>query len=150
MPQSLAPVTVHIVFSTKDRRPLMIKGVREELHAYLGGTGKAIGTPTLRVGGTEDHVHILLTLSRTLTIADTMEGLKTSSSRWMKSKGESLQDFYWQNGHGMFPVSPSNLAQVRDYIANQETHHRKMTFQQEYRLFWTKHGVEFDERYVWD
>jgi hypothetical protein len=79
-----------------------------------------------------------------------MEEIKKSSSKWMKSKGESLRDFYWQNGYGMFPVSPSNLGQVRDYIANQETHHRKMTFQQEYRLFLAKHGVEFDERYVWD
>ena len=150
MPQSLAPITVHTIFSTKDRRPLVIKGVREELHAYLAGTAKAIGTPTLRVGGTEDHVHILMMLSRTLTIADTLEEIKKSSSKWMKSKGESLQDFYWQRGYGMFPVSPSNLAQVRDYIANQESHHRKMTFRQEYRLLLTKHNVEFDERYVWD
>ena len=150
MPQSLAPVTVHIIFSTKGRRPLIAQGVREELHAYLAGTGKAIGTPTFIVGGTEDHVHILLTLSRTLTIADTMEEIKRSSSKWMKSKGEGLRDFYWQNGYGMFPVSPSSLAQVHDYIGAQESHHRKMTFQQEYRLFLTKHCVEFDERYVWD
>jgi putative transposase len=150
MPQSLAPVTVHIIFSTKDRRPFITKSIREELHAYLAGTGKAIGTPTLIVGGTEDHAHILLILSRTLTIADTMEELKKSSSKWLKSKGEGLRDFYWQNGYGMFPVSASNLAQVRDYITNQERHHRKMTFQEEYRLFLAKHGVEFDERYVWD
>ena len=150
MPQSLAPVTVHIIFSTKDCRPFMAKDVREKLHAYLVGAGKAIGTPALRVGGTEDHVHTLLTLSRTLTIADTMEEIKKSSSKWMKTKGETLRDSYWQNGYGKFPVSPSNLAQVLNYISNQERHHQKMTFQQEYRLFLKKHNVEFDERYVWD
>jgi putative transposase len=85
MPQFLAPVTVHIIFSTKQRRPFITEAVRGELHAYLSGTAKAIGTPTIGVGGTEDHVHMLLTLSRTLSIADTMEEIKKSSSKWIKS-----------------------------------------------------------------
>ena len=150
MAQSLAKVLIHIIFSTKERRPWIHAEVREELHAYLVGAAKAIGSPTLLVNTMPDHAHVLLSLSRTLSISEVVEELKKGSSKWIRTKAESLRDFYWQGGYGAFSVSPSNVEQVREYIASQEAHHRKMTFQDEFREFLKRHGVEFDERYVWD
>lgn len=150
MSQSIAKILVHVIFSTKERRPLILPDVREELHAYLVGIGKGIGSPTLQVNGTADHVHILLSMARTVSIAEIVEDLKKGSSKWIKTKSRDLRGFYWQNGYGAFSVSPSNVKRVRSYIATQEAHHRKMTFQDEYRKFLKKHEVEYDDRYVWD
>jgi putative transposase len=150
MPQSLARVLVHLVFSTKGREPFLSPGIRTELHPYLAVVLTNDGCPSLQVGGVEDHVHLLFGLSRTRTIAQVVENVKTSSSRWLKTKGPALADFHWQNGYGAFSVSQSLADEVVDYIRRQEEHHRTRTFQEEYRRLLERYGIEFDERYVWD
>jgi putative transposase len=151
MPQSLAQIYVHIIFSTKNRRPLLIdENLRKEMHAYLAKILEQSDSPALTIGGTGDHVHTLCLLSRTNTVAKIVGEAKRSSSKWIKSKSSDMDSFQWQNGYGPFSVSFSKLSDVCDYIRNQIEHHHKMTFQEEYRLFLQKHGVAFDERYVWD
>jgi putative transposase len=151
MPQSLAQIYLHIVFSTKDRLPyLQDASLRDEMHNYLGGVCNNIDCPTLCVGGIADHVHILCRFGRTIALADLIQALKRDSSKWVKTKAPSLQDFHWQNGYGAFSISPSHVEPVREYIANQEEHHRATTFQDEFRHLLTKFGLKWDERYVWD
>lgn len=150
MPQSLAIVIVHLVFSTKDRQPWLGASIRPSLHAYLATVARNAGCECFRVGGVADHVHFAIRFSRTLTIADLVEELKTSSSKWLKTQSPELAGFAWQRGYGVFSIGHSDLDALRDYIDNQEEHHRTRTFQDEYRAFLTKYGVEFDERYVWD
>ncbi len=151
MPQSLAKVLVHIVFSTKHRYPFLAdRNIRNEMHAYLGGTCKQLDCPVLIVGGVADHIHILCSLSRNYSIAKVVGEMKRSSSKWIKTKGAALGKFSWQNGYGAFSVSQSQVDSVRKYIASQEQHHHKRTFQAEYRDFLKKYEIEYDERYVWD
>jgi len=151
MPQSLAKVLVHIVFSTKNRSPFLSdKNVREEMHTYLGGTCNNLDCPVLTVGGVADHVHILCALSRNLPIAKVVGDMKRGSSKWIKTKGRMLTKFAWQNGYGVFSVGQSEVERVRQYIVGQEDHHRKKTFQDEYRSFLKEYGVNYDERYIWD
>ena len=151
MPQSLSAVYVHLVFSTKERRPfLRDQGTRSLLHAYLGGVSKTLECRSLIVGGVEDHVHLLCRLGRTITQAEWVKELKRVSNGWLKEQGPSYAEFEWQGGYADFSVSQSNLEQVKQYIAGQEEHHRKMTFQDELRVLLRRHEMEFDERYVWD
>ena len=151
MPQSLSAVYLHLVFSTKERRPfLRDKTVRDSLHAYMGGVSKTLECPPLIVGGVEDHVHLLCRFARTITHAEWVKELKRVSNGWLKEQGRDCADFEWQGGYADFSVSQSNLEQVKQYIAGQEEHHRKMTFQDELRTLLHKHEIEFDERYVWD
>jgi REP element-mobilizing transposase RayT len=151
MPQSLSNVLLHIIFSTKHRQPfLRDPAVRDVMTGYLIGILQNLKCPSLLTGVVEDHVHILCQLSRTVTIAHLVEQVKTSSSLRIKEEGPRLRDFHWQNGYGAFSVSQSNAGDVKQYIAGQEEHHRIRTFQEEFRLFLTRHGIEFDERYVWD
>ena len=151
MPQSLAQIYLHIVFSTKDRRPFLQNAdIREEAHKYLGGTCNNLDCPVLRVGGVADHVHLLCRFGRTISVADLVKELKRDSSQWLKTKSPALAEFYWQSGYGAFSVSPSHVELVRDYIVHQEEHHRTVTFQEEFRRLLTKYGLEWDERYVWD
>jgi len=148
MPQSLARVLVHLVFSTKNREPSIPNEVRGDLHAYLGGVLDTIGCPSIQVGGTEDHVHILYSLSRTLTLADATEKVKTSTSRWMKQRAVRL--FAWQAGYGAFSVCEAELRSVVRYIERQEAHHARLTFQDEMRDLLRRNQLSYDERYVWD
>src|SRR5687768_2753847 len=149
MPQSLSAVYVHLVFSTKERRPfLRDKALRCELHAKLGRISKELRCAPIITGGVEDHIHSLARLARTITQAEWIKELKRVSNLWLKQE-HSIRDFEWQ-GYAAFSVSASNLDQVTKYIANQEQHHRKMSFQDELRELLTKHHVEWDERYVWD
>jgi putative transposase len=151
MPQSLAQIYLHIVFSTKDRRPLIHNAaIREETYSFLGGTCNNLDCPVLRVGGVADHVHILCRLGRTISVADLVKELKRESSQWIKPKSPHLADFYWQSGYGVFSASPGHIEGLIDYIVNQEDHHRKETFQEEFRRLLTKYDVEWDERWVWD
>ena len=150
MPQSLSRVVVHITFSTADRKPFLIKKEdQQSLHKYVATTLNTLECPAIIVGGVEDHIHILCNLSRKIAVMTLLEEVKTSSSKEMK-KGLGITDFYWQGGYGIFSVSESNVPQVRGYIGNQEEHHKKMTFQDEYRILCQKHGVKIDERYVWE
>ncbi|MEP6669471.1 MAG: IS200/IS605 family transposase [Chthoniobacter sp.] len=147
----MARVVLHVVFSTKNRVPFLKDSeLRARLHGYMAGVMRALGCDPIRVGGVEDHVHILCNLARTIAVAGLVEETKKSSSKWMKEQGATYQDFFWQAGYGAFSVSQSNVEQVRAYIAMQEEHHRKVSFQDELRALFRKHGLEIDERYVWD
>jgi putative transposase len=151
MPQSLANVVLHIVFSTKNRRPfLRTTELRGAMTGYLIGILAKLDCSSICTGVVEDHVHILCNLSRTITIAKLLEEVKRSSSRHIKEEGRNLEEFAWQNGYAAFSVSQSRIGQVKEYVANQEEHHRKMSFEDELRLLLQRHGIEFDERYLWD
>ena len=150
MLESLANVLLHVVFSTKGREPVLANAWRPELEAYLAGILRRLDCPALQVGGMPEHVHFLCCLSRTLAIAKMVEEVKKGSSKWGKTKAAALRNFHWQNGYGAFSVSPSRAPEVIQYIADQEKHHRRVTFEEEYRALLEKHGLEFDERHVWD
>ncbi len=151
MPQSLSAVYIHLVFSTKERRPfLRDEVVRKSLHAYLGAVSKELDCPPLKVGGVEDHVHLLCRFARTITQAEWVKEVKRVSNGWLKEQGREYSDFQWQGGYADFSVSQSKLEEVTSYIAEQERHHKKMGFQDELRTLLRKHHMEWDERYVWD
>jgi REP element-mobilizing transposase RayT len=151
MPQSLSVVYLHLVFSTKDRRPyLRDRVVRQTLHTYLGAVSNRLDCPAIQVGGVEDHVHLVARMGRTITQSEWVKELKRVSNQWLKTQDQSFADFAWQGGYAAFSVSQSNLERVRAYVARQEEHHRKVSFQDELRALLRKHGVEWDERYVWD
>lgn len=150
MGQSLVRNYVHIVFSTKHREHLIQEPFQNELYSYIGGTCNNLECYPVKIGGYTDHVHILCLLSKKMALMKLLEEVKAHSSKWMKTKDETLANFYWQGGYGAFSVNPSQLDTVAHYIANQKEHHRKITFQEEYRQFLRKYNVEFDERYVWD
>jgi len=151
MPQSLSNVLIHIVFSTKERRAMLRPAdLREEMHRYLGGISNKLDCPPVIVGGPDDHVHLLARQSRTISLADWIKELKRGSSIWAKTKGPAMELFQWQAGYGAFSVSQSQSSRVQRYIAGQEEHHRRSSFQDEFRQLLRKHGIEFDERYVWD
>ena len=150
MSQSLAKNLLHLVFSTKDRSPWIPLNVRERLFGYQAGIFKEWESPTLIIGGVDDHVHALFSLSKNHPLKKIVEEVKKGSSKWMKREGTGNADFYWQNGYAAFSVSVSNVDAVKRYIENQEEHHRKMTFQEELRALLGRHQVEFDEQYVWD
>jgi REP element-mobilizing transposase RayT len=150
MPQSLSLVIVHVIFSTKERRPFLDPDTRPKLHAYLATVARNAGCEAYRVGGVADHVHLAIRLSRTITIADLVEELKTSSSKWLKTQSPALAAFSWQRGYACFSVGPADLDSLRAYIDGQEEHHKTRTFQDEFRMFLKKYGVEYDEAYVWD
>ena len=121
-----------------------------ELHSYLGGICNKLDCQVLKVGGYTDHVHILCMLSKKITLIKLLEELKSHSSKWIKTKGETYQGFYWQDGYGAFSVNPSEVETVINYIANQHKHHKTKTFKEEYLAFLNKYKVEYDERFVWD
>lgn len=150
MGQSLAKNYIHIVFSTKYREPLIFPPHEQELHSYLGGICKNLECHPLKIGGFTNHVHILCQLSRKIALMKLVEEVKSHSSKWMKTRNESLKNFYWQDGYGAFSVNPAEVDRVIAYIANQHTHHGKQRFEDEYRAFLKKYKVEYDERYVWD
>ena len=151
MPQLLAKILVHAVFCTKDRRPwLRDKKLREELHRYIGGILNHLECQPVIVGGVEDHVHLLCTLSRTCQAAEMVKEVKRGSSLWLKTKSPDLHDFAWQNGYGIFSIGFSQIQTVQKYIAGQEEHHRKVSFQDELRELLRRYEIEFDERYAWD
>jgi REP element-mobilizing transposase RayT len=151
MPQSHSAVYIHLVFSTKERRPfLRDPALREASHSQLGGISKTLGCPPILVGGVEDHVHILARLGRTITQADWVKELKRVSTGWLKEQGRDLAAFEWQGGYADFGVSQSNLEPVKPYIAGQMEHPRKMSFQDELRALLRKHEIEWNEKYVWE
>jgi len=150
MPQSLSFLLVHLIFSARDRTAYLTAQVRPNLHAYLATVARNANCECFRVGGVADHVHLAIRLSRTITLAQLVEELKTSSSNWLKTQSSELMHFAWQHGYGAFSVGPSDLEALTSYIDTQETHHRLHSFQEEYRAFLKRYGVEFDERYIWD
>ena len=150
MPQSLSLVVIHLIFSTKDRRPYIDDANEDNAHAYLAGVIRNSGCECYRVGGMPDHVHLAIRLSRTITIADLVEKLKSSSSRWLKTAANDMADFAWQRGYACFSIGPQDLPALIAYIDDQKIHHENRTFQEEFRMFLEKYGVDYDEAYVWD
>ena len=150
MGQSLVQNYLHIIWSTKNREPLTIPGIEESLHAYLAGICSQQDSPAFKVGGYNNHIHILCLLSKNIPVSKLMENIKRGSSKWVKTKGSQFSNFYWQDGYGAFSVSPSILDRVVAYIENQHEHHKNKTFKDEFRLFLQKYKIDYDERYVWD
>jgi REP element-mobilizing transposase RayT len=150
MPQSLSNILIHLIWSTKDRHPCLEHGIREKTHAFLAGAVRQCDCEAYRVGGVADHVHLAVRLSRTLSVADLVEELKTASTKWLKEQGPAFTSFSWQQGYGAFSVGMSQKEKLLHYIETQEEHHRTRTFQDEYRDFLKKYGIDYDERYVWD
>jgi putative transposase len=133
MAQSLANVLVHVIFSTKNRAAYLKPELEHELFSYLASIFQASQCPAAKIGGTDDHVHVVCSLARTITIADLLEEVKKSSSKWLKTKGPKLTSFAWQNGYGAFSIGQSQLAVLKNYIARQREHHQRKTFQEEFR-----------------
>lgn len=150
MPQSLSSVLIHLVFSTKNREPFMTADVEKELHPYMATIFREHDSPSLIIDGTSNHVHALFVLGRTIALAKVVEEVKTGSSKWLKTKGREFRDFHWQRGYGAFSIGQSSVAEVKRYIRNQKEHHRRVTFEDEYRKFLKRYEIDFDERYVWD
>ena len=151
MPQALANILVHTIFSTKHRQPfLQDRSLRMELHRYLGGILAKMSCAPVVVGGVEDHVHLLSGLARTTQPAEMVKELKRGSALWLKTKGPQFQDFAWQTGYGFFSIGASQIETTRRYIEQQEDHHHRQSFQDELREILKQNQVMFDERYVWD
>jgi REP element-mobilizing transposase RayT len=150
MPQSFAALHCHIIFSTKNRAPLISADLQPRLFAYMGGIAASEGNVLVAAGGIPDHVHLLVSLSREIAVAAAVRLLKANSSKWIHETFPELQHFSWQAGYGAFAVSYSHLDRVKRYLANQEEHHRKQTFQEEFVAFLRRHKIPYDERYLWD
>jgi len=150
MSQSLSKIHIHLIFSTKNREAIIGDAVRDSLHAYLAAMLQNMNCPAVWINSVTDHVHILFELGRTMAVSKVVEEVKTSSSKWIKTQGKEFAGFGWQAGYGAFAVSESNKLVVEQYIRGQKEHHKKKTFQEEFRAFLEKHGVAYDERYVWD
>ena len=149
MPQSLSKVFIHIIFSTKGRFRFIKPTIEQELFAYIAQVLKEHGAQPIKIDGTEDHVHILCGLPRTIALCDLLEKVKKRSSKWIKTKGPEYRDFSWQGGYGVFSVGEFGVERVIRYIAGQKKHHRTVTFKDEFREFLYRYGIEYDEKYVW-
>lgn len=150
MPQSLAKIYTHLVFSTKGRTETIPKQHLEEVHAYVAGILNDNKCPAVKVGGTANHIHILFVQNRTMALSDVVRIVKSNSSKWINEKNGRLNPFCWQDGYGAFSISNGHVDAVVNYIANQEEHHKGVSFQDEFRKICKQCGVEYDERYVWD
>ena len=150
MAQSLVQNYLHIIFSTKHRHPFITRNVQDELYSYLGGICISLECQPIKLGGYTDHIHLLCMLSKKIALIKLMEEVKSHSSKWMKTQADNLKDFYWQDGYGAFSIKPTQVDTVKTYIENQEVHHSRHSFQDEYRAFLKKYKVPYDERYVWD
>jgi REP element-mobilizing transposase RayT len=149
MGQSCTYLLVHLIFSTKDRTPWINPSLKPRLHAYLGGIARNLKCPAVRIGGVADHVHVLTRLHATVSVASLVNALKANSSGWIHDEYGELREFAWQGGYGGFSVSRSHAERVQRYIENQELHHRTVNYQTELLEFLDRHGIDFDERYLW-
>jgi REP element-mobilizing transposase RayT len=150
MAQSLANILIHIIFSTKKRQPMILPEVMQELYSYITGIARTHGSHVHEIGGIEDHIHLLISLPRTLPLSKLIEDIKKGSSKWIKTKGKLYTDFAWQNGYGAFSIGQSAYEDLRKYIQTQKEHHKSISFQGEYRIFLKKYCISYDEKYVWD
>lgn len=148
MAQTCGNLVVHLIFSTKLRKPLIVPDIRSDLYAYLGGIVRELRGAALIINGTCDHVHMLLRIRPTQSIAEIARIVKANSSGWIRKKGH--KDFGWQAGYGVFSVSESSIPAVTKYIATQEEHHGKRSFQEEFVAFLKKNKITYDERYIWN
>ncbi|MDP6113946.1 MAG: IS200/IS605 family transposase [Planctomycetota bacterium] len=150
MPQSLTRLYAHLIFGTKNRHPFLDEEIRPRVHAYLATIIRDMDSPYVVVGGVSDHVHILFDMGKMHAPVKFVEQVKRESSKFVKTLGAKYKSFFWQRGYGMFSVSPTHLADVEEYVRKQEEHHKKRSFQEEFREFLTRYGIEFNEEYVWD
>lgn len=150
VPQSLSQVIVHAVFGTKHRTPWLDEDLRKSLSAYLATVLKSDGHVPILVGGHDDHIHLLLGLARTIPISEMIKHAKVSSSMGIKQEFKTRQEFAWQSGYGAFSIAYPSINSAKAYITNQEEHHRKLSFQDEFRILMNENGIDYDERYVWD
>lgn len=150
MSKSLVNNYIHIIFSTKYRQPFIVRQVEESLFSYLGATCSALDCQAIITGGHIDHVHILCMLSKKIALMKLLQEVKANSSKWIKTKDETLANFHWQDGYGAFSVSPDEIDNVAAYIKNQKAHHAGQNFQEEDRGYLKKYKIDYDGRYVWD
>ena len=150
MPHTFASLLFHCAFSTKERRPWLTQEVRERLWPFMGGIARKKGFVALQVGGTDDHVHLLLSLPTNVDVAKAVQLVKAESSGWVSATFPQLRDFQWQEGYGAFSVSISHKADTVAYIANQSEHHRRKTFKEEFIEFLSRHEIEYDESRIWE
>lgn len=150
MPQSLAKIYIHLVFSTKNRERTLPDEIRADLHAYMGGILNGLGCSPIEINTEPDHAHLLFVMTRTETLGNVVGQLKKSANDWLRARGPQFTNFYWQGGYGAFSVSQSAVEEVREYIRTQREHHQRVSFQDEFRAFLKRYEIEFDERYVWD
>lgn len=149
MAQTLVNILVHVIFSTKQRRHLIKMEIQPSLHAYLAGTLKNLDSPCVAIGGTSNHVHVLMALSKKAGLSEVVGELKKSSSKWIKTKGPAYAHFAWQEGYGAFSIGQSQVAVLKRYIARQEEHHKTKSFEAELIATLRKYEVTYDERYLW-
>ena len=140
----------HLVFSTKGRIPLIGKELQPDLYAYIGGIVRGEGGVLLEIGGMPDHVHLLVKFKPIVAISDMLQLIKGNSSKWVNAERHSMRKFGWQDGYAAYSVSESQVDAVREYVQRQEEHHRGQPYQDEFRALLERHGIEYDERYLWD
>jgi len=150
MPQSFASLHVHVVFSTSNRAPLIDAELGPRLHDYIGGIVRARGSALVAAGGMPDHVHLLCSLGREISVAEALRDIKANSSKWIHETFPNQRRFAWQAGYGAFAVSYSNVPTVKRYITRQAEHHRTRTFQEEFLALLRRHNLPFDESHLWD
>jgi REP element-mobilizing transposase RayT len=149
MAQTLVSLNPHVIFSTKNREPLITPEIEPELFAYVGGILKNHESRLLDAGGTADHVHLMVSQSKNVSLSSLMKYVKKASSSWIKTKGRWFQSFHWQDGYGAFSIGKSEIPELKKYIASQKEHHRKRTFREELIEFLDEYGIAYDERYLW-
>ncbi|MGQ0761476.1 MAG: IS200/IS605 family transposase [Acidobacteriota bacterium] len=149
MSQTLVSLLAHVVFSTKNREPFITSEIESELFAYIGGILKNHESRLLDAGGTADHVHLLISQSKNVSLSALMKDLKKDSSSWIKTKGREFRNFHWQDGYGACSIGKSEIPELNKYIARQKEHHHKRTFKEELIEFLEEYGVAYDERYLW-
>ena len=149
MAQTFVSLLVHVIYSTKNREPFISPSIEPELFAYMGGILKNQNSRLLDAGGTADHVHLLISQSKNVSLSSLMKDLKKDSSFWIKTKGRQFDNFHWQDGYGAFSIGHSQIAALKKYISQQKEHHRKRTFQEELMAFFDEYGMEYDVRYLW-
>jgi REP-associated tyrosine transposase len=150
MGHTFSQIFVHVVFSTKGRAPFINAELRDDLLGYLAGIARKLGAQLVKGGASDDHVHLLLLTKPAQALSDTLKTLKANSSRWMHETHAEVRGFAWQSGYSGFSVSASAVPAVKRYIEDQETHHHRMTFEDELRLLLQKHNVAFDPDHYLD
>ena len=150
MSQSLSDILLHIIFSTKDRCPIILPDIEEELYRYISSITVSHDCPVIKIGGVSDHLHMLISFGRTVSISKLITEIKANSSRWIKTKDVKYSTFSWQRGYGAFSVARRNLDSVIKYINNQKEHHQKVSFKDEFLALLQQSKIKFDEKYLWD
>jgi putative transposase len=149
MANTLTDLIYHIVFSTKNRSPIIHSGIQEDLYSYIAGIAKGQEALVIQIGGVADHVHIVLQLKPTHKLSEVIQKIKGHSSKWINQQNNTTTKFQWQEGYGVFTVSASQKPLVIQYVKEQEKHHKKITFKDELVMFLKRHHIEYDEKYIW-